>query len=522
MFKNEPLTNFNSDASRETMNTSLAALERRIQHGALKACPIIGGEELHTGRENKRFDPASNDVLVGTTELAGKGDMERALTLLHNRASSWAATPARTRAEMLHTAARLMRQRKFDLSALIIRETGKPWREADADVAEAIDFCDYYALEMLRLAAPHKTQEVTGEDNFYLYGARGVCAVISPWNFPLAIACGMTVAALVAGNAVLLKPARQTSLIAFELCRILLEAGVPPEVLAFLPSSGDEIGNALVESPLLDMICFTGSKAVGLDIIQRASVVQPGQRNVKKVVAEMGGKNAVIVDEDAELDDAVKLVASSAFGFSGQKCSACSRLIVHQSIYEQFIERLAQAASDLIIGKPSDPASFMGPVIDAAAQKRILQIVEEAKLDTKLAFMGKAPEGGCFVPPVIFRDVAPSSRLWREEVFGPVLAVCSAENFEAALTRANDCEYALTGGVFSRNPAHIEMAKRNFMVGNLYINRGCTGALVQRQPFGGSRMSGVGSKAGGPDYLLQFLDPRTVSENTMRRGFVAK
>jgi RHH-type proline utilization regulon transcriptional repressor/proline dehydrogenase/delta 1-pyrroline-5-carboxylate dehydrogenase len=522
MFKNEALTNFNSDTSRETMNTALAALERRIQHGTLKACPIIGGQEIHTGRENKRIDPAESEALIGITELAGKAEMERAITLLHKRAGSWAATPARNRADVLHTAARLMRQRKFDLSALIIREAGKPWREADADVAEAIDFCDYYALEMLRLGTPHKTQEVTGEDNYYSYAARGVCAVISPWNFPLAIACGMAGAALVAGNAVLLKPARQTSLIAFELCRILLEAGVPPEILAFLPSSGDEIGNALVESPLLDMICFTGSKAVGLDIIQRASVVQPGQRNVKKVVAEMGGKNAVIVDEDAELDDTIKLVLSSAYGFSGQKCSACSRLIVHQSIYETFIERLSQAASDLIIGKPADSASFMGPVIDAASQKRILGMVEEARKESTLAFMGQAPADGCYVPPVIFRDIPATSRLWREEVFGPVLAVRPAASFDEALTMANDCEYALTGGVFSRNPAHLELARRNFAVGNLYLNRSCTGALVQRQPFGGSRMSGVGSKAGGPDYLLQFLDPRTVSENTMRRGFVAK
>jgi RHH-type proline utilization regulon transcriptional repressor/proline dehydrogenase/delta 1-pyrroline-5-carboxylate dehydrogenase len=421
---------------------------------------------------------------------------------------------------VLKTAASLMRARKNALSALIIREAGKSWREADADVAEAIDFCDYYADCMLKLAAPVLTQEVPGEENFYFYQSRGVCAVIAPWNFPFAIACGMATAALVAGNVVALKPSEQTGAIAQELALLLFEAGLPKNALAFLPGRGEVIGRHLVQHPLVDMVVFTGSKPVGLEILRETAEVRPGQRNLKKVVAELGGKNAIIVDEDADLDEAIKGILSSAFGFSGQKCSACSRVIAVGDCYEPLLRRLSDAARDVIVGAAAQPATLVGPVIDAESQARILGVIARAESEHTLAFKGKVPsDSGYFVPPSIFKDVSTESSLWREEVFGPVVACAQAPDFTTALEMANASEYALTGGVFSRSPAHLEQAKRHFKVGNLYLNRGCTGALVGRQPFGGFRMSGVGSKAGGPDYLLQFLEPRTVTENTMRRGF---
>jgi RHH-type proline utilization regulon transcriptional repressor/proline dehydrogenase/delta 1-pyrroline-5-carboxylate dehydrogenase len=412
-----------------------------------------------------------------------------------------------------------MRERKLELSALIVLESGKPWAEADADLAEAIDFCAYYADEMTRLGTSERTMEILGEDNQYFYQARGVAVVIAPWNFPLAIACGMAVAALVAGNAVILKPAEQTSVIASELAKILLAAGIPGNIFAFLPGIGEEVGPVLTDSPDIDLICFTGSKSVGLQIIQKAATVHPEQRSVKRVIAEMGGKNAIIVDDDADLDEAVKGVLHSAFGYAGQKCSACSRCIVVGSAYETFMARLVEASKDLIVGPSSDPATFLPPVIDQEAQTRILNLIEQYSRQCKVAFKGTTPNTGYFVPITIFRDVPTESQLWQEEIFGPVLACRRAESFEEALSIANASRYALTGGVFSRSPSHLERARRSFKVGNLYLNRKITGALVCRQPFGGFKMSGVGSKAGGKDYLLQFLEPRTVTENTMRRGF---
>lgn len=519
MFKNEPLTSFTSEENRRVLSGALERLDARIRSGALKAFPIVNGREFNKGSEYTRTDPADSELAVGTTCLAGLPQAEEALAILDKSRANWESTPFSQRAAVLQRCAALMRERKFDLAALIIREAGKPWKEADADVAEAIDFCEFYAQEMLRLGPPCLTMEVPGEETFYFYQPRGICAVISPWNFPLAIACGMTVAALVTGNTVVLKPARQTGLIAFEFSKILLEAGLPPEVFAYLPGQGSAVGSFLVESPLLDMICFTGSMEVGLDIIRKAANTCAKQRNVKKVVAEMGGKNAIIVDEDADLDEAVKGVLGSAFGFSGQKCSACSRCIIVGDAYEPFMKRLVEAAGELIVGQPRDPATFMGPVIDEQARDRILKTISEAEEGLTQAFRGHAPGQGSFVPPVIFRDVPQNHPLWQEEVFGPVLACRSAASFAQALQLANDCRYALTGGVFSRSPANLELARANFKVGNLYLNRGCTGALVGRHPFGGFRMSGIGSKAGGRDYLLQFMEPRTVTENTMRRGF---
>ena len=414
-----------------------------------------------------------------------------------------------------------MRERKFELSARIIIEVGKTWKEADADVAEAIDFCDYYAELAHEMHVHKKTQDVPGENNFYHYQPRGVAVVIAPWNFPLAIACGMTVAALVTGNTVIFKPAEQSSFIAQELANILYQAGVPSGALQFLPGDGAIVGRTLVSSSLTSMVCFTGSKAVGLEILNKCSIVHPGQTHIKKVILELGGKNAIIVDDDADLDEAIKGILYSSFGFAGQKCSACSRLIVVDSAYEPLLTRLSQAVQDILIGDAQDSSSYLGPVIDKEAYDRIQKTIQKGKSTLKLLSQGNLQQtlNGYFIPPTIFKDVDTQSELWQNEIFGPVVCATKAKDFDHALFLANDCDYALTGGLFSRNPANIEKAKNHFEVGNLYINRGCTGAMVQRQPFGGFKMSGIGSKAGGIDYLLQFTEPRTITENTMRRGF---
>ncbi len=518
-FKNEPFTDFTIAENRAHYAKALEAIDQEIKRGTLHAYPIINGEELRSKEIINSIDPSDSSIVVGKVHFATKEDALNSIAVLKRGSASWADTPAEQRAKIMRDAAAIMRRDKYQISALITREAGKPWKEADADLAEAIDFCEYYAAEMTRLGKPQKLGEVMGEENFYFYQPRGICAVIAPWNFPLAIACGMTVAALVTGNATILKPSQQTSLIAYRFAKILLEAGLPADSFAFLPGWGKEVGSELVASTDVEMICFTGSKAVGLEIIRKAGCTDPKQLNVKKVVAEMGGKNAVIVDEDADLDEVIKGVIQSAFGYAGQKCSACSRLIVVGDAYETLLPRLTDAASDIIVGQAKDPSTFLGPVIDEPSQKRILKTIADAKKESKLAYEGKTPNSGYFVPAVIFKDVSPTTSLWKEEIFGPVLAVTKAKDFEEALSLANDSQYALTGGIFSRSPANLETGKKRFKVGNLYINRGCTGALVYRQPFGGFRMSGVGSKAGGPDYLIQFMEPRVVTENTMRRGF---
>lgn len=521
MFKNEPLTDFSVARERQAMTLALTALDAEVSKKTLICTPLINGEAIKTKEFEMSVDPSDHSIL-GEAFYAGEEQAFSALKYAKEATKTWGNLGHTARAAILMRAAQIMRDRKHRISSLIIRESGKPWREADADTAEAIDFCEYYADEMIRLANPRRTMEVAGEDDFYFYQPRGVALVIAPWNFPFAIACGMAVAALVAGNPTLLKPAEQTNLVAHELAKILLEAGVHPGAFGFLPGRGEIIGRLLVRHPDIDVICFTGSKAVGLEIIQEAAITRVGQKNVKRVIAEMGGKNAIIVDSDADFDEAIKGVLSSAFGYAGQKCSACSRLIIVGDAYEPFLERLAEAAADIKLGLASDPSSFFGPVIDRQSQERILRTIEAARARVPLLFQGSIPNTagvGNFVPATIFRDVPTSDSLWREEVFGPVVAATQASNFEHALDLANDSQYALTGAVFSRSPKNIASATKEFKVGNLYLNRGCTGALVGRHPFGGFKMSGIGSKAGGPDYLLQFLEPRLVCENTMRRGF---
>lgn len=511
MFKNEPLSNLADPAVSDAYQASLIALAAISASEDLYARPIVDGRELQCEIVIDSYNP-STGLSLGKVHLAGLREAEEAIRVTLGGKSAWDKTPAKNRAAVLVKIASIIRDRKSALSALITLEVGKSWVEADADVAEAIDFCEYYALEMERLAKPRKTEDVPGENNYCFYQPRGLALIISPWNFPLAIACGMTVAALVAGNTVILKPARQSSLIAYELSRIIIEAGVPVSAFAYLPSPGSDVGAYLASHSGIDMICFTGSKDVGLDLIRKGGLVAPGQRNVKKIVAEMGGKNAIIVDDDADVEKAAAGIIASAFGYSGQKCSACSRLIVVGDIYESLISRLASAAAGIRIGDTADSETFLGPVIDESSQKRILAIISDSEKSIPVLFKGTAPSTGFFVPPVIFTDVPENAYIWKEEIFGPVLAVRRAATFIEALDMANDSAYALTGGVFSSNHNHLDLAAREFRVGNLYLNRKITGALVCRQPFGGFRMSGVGSKAGGPDYLLQFLEPRTVSE----------
>jgi RHH-type proline utilization regulon transcriptional repressor/proline dehydrogenase/delta 1-pyrroline-5-carboxylate dehydrogenase len=481
---------------------------------------VINGAEVKTSRTLARVNPSQTEQVIGQVCVAGQAEAEQALKAAKAALPAWAKLPAEERAALLDKLADRIAAQKYELSALQVLEVGKEWREADGDVAEAIDFCRYYAREMRRLGRPQRMGRVPGEVSQYHYQARGVSLVIAPWNFPLAILTGMATAALVTGNTVIMKPAEQSSIVAAELMRLMTEVGFPKGVVNYLPGYGEEIGEYLVNHKDISVIAFTGSKDVGLHILRQAAVVHPGQTHIKRVIAELGGKNAIIVDSDADLDEAVQGVLYSAFGFQGQKCSACSRAIVLEPLYERFVERLLEAARSLHIGPAEDPRSYIGPVIDEEAYKRILATIEAGKAQATLAFQGEAPAGGYYVPPTIFRDVDANSDLAQKEIFGPVLAVIKARDMDTALQIANSTEYALTGSIYSRSPATIERVKRDFEVGNLYVNRGSTGAMVERHPFGGFKMSGVGSKAGGPDYLLQFMEPRVVTENTMRRGFV--
>ena len=513
-FKNEPHADFSRAELRNQMTDAL----RNVRAGLGGLHPLLIGEsEVRSGAEIISRNPAKPDEVIGRVEAAGRGEVDLAVTTAAAAFESWRDVRAEARARILERAAALLSQRRFELAALEVFETGKTWREADADVCEAIDFCRYYAGEMCRLACAKL--HVPGEEICHGYIARGVAAVIAPWNFPLAILCGMTTAALAAGNAVIMKPSGQSAVIAAVFGRILREAGVPPGAINCLPGSGSEIGSALVEHPGVAIIAFTGSREVGIGIWEAAGRTRPGQAQLKKVVCEMGGKNAVIVDDDADLDEAVPGIVASAFGYQGQKCSALSRLIVLPRVRDRLIRRVIEATESLRVGDPADPAVSVGPLIDRAAHERVREIIEAGRREALLAFEAPVTERtGWFVGPTIFTGVAPDSRLAQEEIFGPVLAVIDAADLDEALRIANSTPYALTGGCYSRSPRRIEHVKSAFRVGNLYINRGITGALVARHPFGGFAMSGGGTKAGGPDYLLNFLFPKVVAENVIRRG----
>ena len=518
-FRNEPLADFSRADSRQLMADALSAVRPQLGRDYPA---IINGQPQAGGQWIESVNPSHRRELVGRAERSTPQQALAAIEAAKEAFPAWRDTPAEIRADVVGRCAQIMRRRRWELAAWEVYETGKPWREADADVAEAIDYCEYYARQMLRLSRPQR-RDLPGEENEYFYEPRGVVATIAPWNFPLAILCGMTTAALVAGNTVVMKPAEQSPIIAAMLMQAYAEAGAPAGVVNYLPGVGEEIGPGLVEHPDVAMIAFTGSRTVGLSIQRQAALMAPGQQHVKRVVVEMGGKNAVIVDDDADLDQAVLGVVASAFGYAGQKCSACSRVVVLDAIYDALVARLIEATRSLIIGPAEAPGTFVGPVIDAEAQSRILQTIREAK-DSGLtavyeAELGPIQEEGFYVPPTIFAPVPPEAKIAQEEIFGPVLSVIRARDLDEALAIANGTPYALTGGIFSRSPAHLERARREFRVGNLYINRKITGALVDRQPFGGLKLSGIGSKAGGPDYLPQFMQPRTITENTLRHGF---
>ncbi len=516
-YRHEPLAEWRRASVRAAFGAAVEAAGGQL---GFEVPAVIGDERIMTAATISSVDPARPGVVVATSASCGPAEADAAIARATDAAPAWAATPPQERAGVLFRAAEWMRHRRDELAALEVFEAAKPWHEADGDVCEAIDFCEYYGRQMLRLAAGGAVESPPGEHNRLTYQAKGIGAVISPWNFPLAIPTGLVTSALVTGNAVLFKPAEQTPAVAYRLVEALHAAGLPEGVLAFLPGLGEDVGAYLVQHPAVAFITFTGSKEVGLTINATAAVTPAGQRQVKHVVAEMGGKNAFIVDGDADLDQAVPAIAHSAFGYAGQKCSAASRLIAVDAVYDELLDRLIGATRLLRVGHPRDMSVTVGPVIDGDAHSRVHDYIDLAAEEGHLALRGTdEPAEGWFVGPTIVTDVDASARIATEEVFGPVLTVLRARDFEHALELANDTDYALTAGVMSRSPANIAAATRRLRAGNVYVNRGITGAVVGRQPFGGYGLSGVGSKAGGPDYLLQFVDPKVVTENTIRQGF---
>ncbi len=514
-FPNAADTDYAKEEERKEAEQAFATVRQQLSKTYL---PLINGEYRETENYVESLNPSNPSEVIGKIGLISIEQAEQALQAAKAAFPSWRRTPVRQRAGVLRKAADLMEQRRAELSAWIVLEVGKPVREADGEVSEAIDFCRYYADEMERLDQGYN-YDIAGETNRYVYHPRGIAVVISPWNFPLAIATGMTVAALVAGNCTLLKPAEVSSVIGAKIAEILLEAGIPKGVFQYVPGKGSTVGAHMVKHPDVHLIAFTGSLEVGCRIFAEAAIAQPGQKHLKRVIAEMGGKNAIIVDESADLDQAVVGVVHSAFGYSGQKCSACSRVIVLEPVYDTFVARLVEATRSLNVGPPEAPSTLVGPVIDANARDRVREYIEIGRQEAEVALEMPAPDNGYFIGPTIFTGVAPDAKIAQEEIFAPVVAVIRAKNFQEALDIANGTNYALTGGLYSRTPSHIQQASVEFEVGNFYINRTITGAIVARQPFGGSRLSGIGSKAGGPDYLLQFLEPRTITENIQRQGF---
>lgn len=515
-FVNEPTLDFAIGVNRESCRAALASVREKLG----RCYPaVVGVREYFPAEVIVSVNPAKPSEVVGTAAAIGPALAEEAAAAARSAAQEWSRKASAERASYLLRAAALARSRRLELLAWQVLETGKNWTEADADVTEAIDYLEFYGREMLRIGEPRRLGDVSGEENRYLYRPKGVALVIAPWNFPLAISAGMVSAALVAGNTVLYKPSSLSVVNGWQIYELFRDAGLPAGVLNFIPCQGEVAGDVLVGHREVDLIAFTGSRDVGLGIIERAARASAGQRSVKRVIAEMGGKNAIIVDADADLDQAVSGVLQSAFGYQGQKCSACSRVIVLADCYERFVERLTESVKGITIGPPEDPACFMGPLIEERARQRVETYIGIGRREGKVMAQPAAPADGYYVAPTVVTDLPADSRLLREEIFGPLLAVVRVRDLDEALAVANDSDYALTGGLFSRSPATISRVVAEFAVGNLYINRGITGAIVGRQPFGGFRLSGVGSKAGGPDYLLQFLEPRVVTENTMRRGF---
>ena len=516
-FTNEPLRDWSRKEYRSRM---FRALENVRKDFPFKVPLTVGETRVTTEKTFRSINPDKPYETVGIISQAAKDNADAAIASATKSFPQWRDTPPAARANYLFRAAEVARIMRDELTALQVYEVGKSWTESDADVCEAIDYLEYYGRQMIRLGTSKPMMNVPGENNKLFYEPRGVAVVIAPWNFPLAISTGMTSAALVTGNTVVYKPSSQSAVTGFMLYTLFSESGLPSGILNFLPGPGSIIGNYLVDHPDVAIIAFTGSKEVGLNIVERAYHTPESADHVKHVVAEMGGKNAIIVDSDADLDEVVGGVIQSAFGYQGQKCSACSRLVVLQDIYKPLLERLKAAAESVVAAPPNDPESFQGPLINQPAQEKVLGYIETGTSEGTL-FLKREGNGGTGfrVPLTIFTNIRHDHRLAREEIFGPVLAVLKVSNFDEALDTVLRGDYALTGSVYTRSPEHIVRAQQQFRVGNLYINQKCTGAMIGRHPFGGFKLSGLGSKAGGPDYLKQFMIPRTVTENTFRRGF---
>jgi RHH-type proline utilization regulon transcriptional repressor/proline dehydrogenase/delta 1-pyrroline-5-carboxylate dehydrogenase len=507
-FRNEPILELRRAPQRAALLEALRELDARLP----LAVPVLIAGERGGAEGLDSTDPGKPDRLVARAGRAGAAEAAAAVEAAQRGFRVWGALPAAERAAALRGAATRLRERRLELAALQVRECAKPWPEADADVCEAIDFLEYYAAQALELERGPELIQVPGERNRMRYAARGVAAVIAPWNFPLAIPCGMTAAALAAGNAAVLKPAEQSPASAGALVEALHEGGVPPDAVSLLPGFGDA-GAALVRDPRVHVIAFTGSSAVGLEILRDAAETPEGQGHVKRVVSEMGGKNCVIVDADADLDEAVPAIVQSAFAYAGQKCSAAARVLVHEAAADTLAERLAGAIEVLRVGQADEFATEVPPVIEREAQERVLRYAALAGAQPRAV-----PADGWFVSPTLAVELPEDSPVNREEIFGPLLSLTAVQSVEAACDVVESLPFALTGGLFSRNPATVERVAARLPVGNLYVNRGITGAMVGRQPFGGNRRSGIGAKAGGPGYLLQFTEPRVVTENTMRQG----
>lgn len=509
-YRHEPFTDFSKEENRNAFRQALDLVNSQLG----QEYPLtIGGEKIMTDHKITSYNPANKQEVIGVVSKASQDLAEQAMQSALEAFESWKNVDPSGRADILFRAAAIMRRRKHEFSAYLVKEAGKPWKEADADTAEAIDFLEYYARQMIELkkGVPVKSRE--GERNQFHYIPLGVGVIISPFNFPLAIMAGTTVAAIVAGNTVLLKPANNTPVVAAKFVEVMEEAGLPKGVLNFVPGSGAEIGDYLVDHPKPRFISFTGSREVGCRIYERAAKVHPGQIWLKRVIAEMGGKDTVVVDQDADLDLAAASIVYSAFGFSGQKCSAGSRAVIHQDVYDQVLTKAVELTKTLTVGNPEEAGTYMGPVIDQAAFDKIMNYIEIGKSEGKLMTGGEGDDSrGYFIQPTILADVNEKARIMQEEIFGPVVAFCKARDFDHMMEIANNTDYGLTGALISNNREHIERARKEFHVGNLYFNRGCTGAIVGYQPFGGFNMSGTDSKAGGPDYLILHMQAKTTSE----------
>ncbi|HEY7575067.1 MAG TPA: L-glutamate gamma-semialdehyde dehydrogenase [Thermoanaerobaculia bacterium] len=509
-FKNEPFTDFSVPANREAFQKALDKVEKSLP---LEGKIRIGGKTVSGSKSFESLNPADKKQVIGRFVEGTIEDADAAVDAAAKAFETWSRTPVSERVALLVKIAKILRDRKHEYSAMMVLEESKPWGEADGDTAEAIDFCEFYAREMERLSSPDPLTPTPGEKNHLEYIPMGVCAVIPPWNFPLAILAGMTTAALVTGNTVVLKPSSDAAGIAWMFQLAAEEAGVPPGVLNFVTGGGATVGNRLVENPKTRLVAFTGSREVGVGISEKAGKVPKGQIWIKRAILEMGGKDFILVDETADLEEAATGAVAAAFGFQGQKCSACSRLIVHEKVHDALLEKVLEKTKALVVGDPRKPETQVGAVINERAQKKILEYVDIGKKEGKLvAGGGPGPAAGFFVQPTVVDGIDPTDRLAREEIFGPVLAVLTVKDFDEGIKVANDSEYGLTGSLYSKDRARLERGKRELFVGNLYLNRKCTGALVGVHPFGGFNMSGTDSKAGGRDYLNLFLQAKSISE----------